>query len=389
MNNIFRLSGMLALAFVVQVSAQSGKPWQIQNRLRLEYDDNIRQEATDTDDSLKVIEELTFNFNLNLQNTFIGFSYTPAVTWWSDRDEDDLDVQHYLKASVSHAFTPRVSLKLNETFLRAEKPELIERGSSLREENDYNQNNFNGDLDIVVAPDTRVSVGGRYLLLRYDDDAVAALRDYDLIVGGLTLARQFGTETEGRIELRAEQIAYDEAVERDSDTYTAGLAVDQTFSPSLVGSIRVGGTMKEYDAAEVEDTTSPYADVSLTLLPSPATRITGGAGYSLFEAGVFPYVNQDRLRAFASLAHDITARISFYLTGSYTLGQYDAEEVVEGSEGEDGDEEILQLSARAAYQVNRSNWLEASYQYTDFTSDLSGRVDYDRSRVSLGWRTSL
>ena len=49
----------------------------------------------------------------------------------------------------------------------------------------------------------------------------------------------------------------------------------------------------------------------------------------MFETEVFPFANQDRTQVFGSLAHDFTARVSFYLTGSYTIGSYDAEQTVE------------------------------------------------------------
>jgi hypothetical protein len=37
--------------------------------------------------------------------------------------------------------------------------------------------------------------------------------------------------------------------------------------------------------------------------------------------------------------------------------------------------------------INRNNWLDFSYNYMDLGSDL--REEFDRSRISLGWRTNL
>ena len=61
----------------------------------------------------------------------------------------------------------------------------------------------------------------------------------------------------------------------------------------------------------------------------------------------------------------------------------------------DGQEETLQVSARVTYQINRSNWLEAGWQYSDFTSDLEYndgakmREDFVENRVDVGWKTQF
>jgi hypothetical protein len=390
--NWFKGIGVALLTGTIFQLAEAGEGtrfWQLQNRIRVEYDDNVRQTSSDEDDSLKIIEQVEFQANFDLENTFIGFSYAPSFTYWDDRDEDDTDVHHYLNLSLNHEFSPRVRVSLKDTYLRAEQPELIERGSTFREENDYDQNDLNADLILVLKPGTRLTASGRYLFLGYDDDDVSAREDYDLYVAGLTLSHQMKPSTDVRGELRYEMIGYDEADDRDSDTVSFGVGADQTFTPNLLGSARAGYSVKNFDDAATDDTDSPYADVSLTLMPSPATRITAGAGYSLYEAGVSPYVNQERLQLFVGAAHDLTARIGLFLSLTYTDGDYDGEEVAGDTPSVDGSEDSLLVSARANYQVNRSNSLELSYHYTDFSSDLAGRLDYDRNRISVGWRVRL
>ena len=271
MNRMKGVSSILLVMFGLQVvaasAAEGNRFWRLQNRLRVEYDDNVRQEATGEDSSIKIIEEIEFHSNFNFENTFIGLSYTPAFVWWDDRDEDDSDIHHYFTVNANHRFSPRVSASLKETFLRAEQPELVERGSILRKENDYNQNDLNGDVNVNLSPSVRVTASGRYLLLSYDDDTVAAANDYDLYVAGLTLSRQLKPETQVRGELRYEMIEYDQAVDRGSDTVSVGVGADQTFSPSLLGQIRGGVSVKDFDSALAGDETAPYADASLTFLP--------------------------------------------------------------------------------------------------------------------------
>jgi hypothetical protein len=101
---------------------------------------------------------------------------------------------------------------------------------------------------------------------------------------------------------------------------------------------------------------------------------------------VYPCANQERSQIFASLAHDFTARVAWYLSGGYTMGTYKGDQAIEAGLP-DGDEDSVQVSTRITYKINRSNWLEIGYQYVDFTSDL--RVEYDRNRFDLGWKVQL
>ena len=132
---------------------------------------------------------------------------------------------------------------------------------------------------------------------------------------------------------------------------------------------------------------SPYADASLTVAFTPATRLTAGAGYAMTEAGVYPYVNQTRLSSFASLAHDFTARLSAYASASYVTGDYDEEETLVEGDYPGGSEDYVQFSARASYKIGNRNWIEAGWHYVDLSSDL--REEFDRNRIDIGWRTEI
>ncbi|MCB1100812.1 MAG: outer membrane beta-barrel protein, partial [Kiritimatiellae bacterium] len=172
----------------------------------------------------------------------------------------------------------------------------------------------------------------------------------------------------------------------DSSSQYVGLNLEQTFSPTLLGSLRAGYQNKSFDADEISDESSPYFDAKLTMVASKATRISAGIGYSMFEADVYPFTSQDRTLASLSVAHDITARFALYVTGSYQLSEYSGNQSLDQT-ASDGEEEILQASARLAYMINRSNWIELGYQYLDLSSDF--REEFDRNRVSIGWRTNL
>lgn len=381
-------------------AADETRTFQLKNRLRVEYDDNIYETSDDKSDSVKIIEEVELLLNMNLERSFVGLRYRPTYVWWADREPDDDDLHHDFDLVLSHNFTPRFSLSLKDTFRIAEQPEQIDRGTVLRENDDYVYNVADALAVYAVTPETRLDVGGRYTTLRFDREEQAETDDYDIYAVGPTIRHDLTSETVVMGEYRFENITYD-GPERGSDSHYVGGGFEHIFSPSLLGNIRAGAQMKQFETDGLDDATEPYFDASVTFLPSPATRVTAGAGYSMFESDVYPFASQNRTLAYLSMAHDLTARISLYVAGSYAMSEYNADEAIENtivvdandddSAEEvavfDGDETIAQFSTRASYKVNRSNWLELGWQYLNLDSDY--RTDYDRNRLELGWRTQL
>lgn len=374
------------LAGVGYAAEESAQSFQVKNRFRVGWNDNVYETPKDKTESFVVIEELEFVLNLDLEQTFLGARYRPTFMWWDNRDPDDTDFHHEADLIFAHNFTPRLSLSLKETLRIAELPELIDRGAVVRENDDYIYNLLDGVLGYKVSDPTRLEFGGRYTLLRYDDNEVASTDDYDIYAAGVTLRHQLQRETALNGEVRVEQIEYD-GPDRGSDTIYAGAGLEEIFSPNLVGSLRGGWQVKDFSNSDLGSEDSPYADVSLTYLPSPKTRLSGGLGYSLFESDIFPYASQDRTLTFLTLAHDLTARIQFFLAGSYQNSAYHTDEAIENPDGSDGEENVWQFSGRTSYMLNRNNYLEAQISYMDFESDL--REEFDRTRIELGWRTQL
>ena len=382
----FVLAGCL-LTGAAWAAEESTQSFQVKNRFRIGWDSNVYETQDNQTDSYRLIEEMEFVVNLDLEQTFLGFRYRPSFVWWENREPDDTDFHNEADLVFSHNFTPRLSLSAKDTLRMAEYPQLIDNGAQVRENDDYIYNLLDGVLGYKLSDPTRLELGGRYTLIRYDDNAVAATDDYDIYAAGVTLRHQLQRETAVSGEARYETVEYD-GPDRGSDTIYAGLGLEQIFSPNLVGSLRAGWQGKDYSDADLGSEDSPYADLSMTYLPSPKTRISGGVGYSLFESDIYPYAGQDRALAFLTLAHDLTARVQLYLATSYQFSDYSAETAIEDPLGPDGgSEDVLQLSGRASYMINRNNYLEAQITYLDFTSDL--REDFNRTRMELGWRTQL
>jgi hypothetical protein len=397
MNSILK-NGALATAIILVLaganfagegptSSSESDKFVVRSRVRFEYDDNIYERSTNKVDSFKIEVEPEFIYNLNLDQTYVGFRYRPTFVWWSDREPDDTDLHHNFNFDFTHNISPRLSLSVKDAFLYSNEPQLMDRGVVIAVSENFIYNLANADLTYQMAPKTRLTAGGRYTLLRYDNNLQQKANDYDIYSGGLSLRQDVTAATALIGEYRAESISYDQ-VDRGSMSHYLGGGIESSINPNLVASVRGGAQYKQFDSDTLDSRTSPYVDGSLTYLPRPDTRVTVGAGYSMFEADIYPFANQDRLLAYISLGQDLTARLSVFLTGSYQISDYSGDQSIDQKvQSKDGSEDVAQFTARASYKVNNRNWIEANYEYINLNSDF--RDEFDRNRVSVGWRTNL
>ena len=397
-----RIFTVAACLSALALSAIAESPVHLSNRLRLGYDDNVYQagEATLPDgttvsheetDSFRILEEIELLLNLNLPRTYLGLRYRPTFAWFSDRENDDSDLWHDLDLNLIQKFTPALSLSLNDSLRFSQLPELQDDNFVVRQDDDNYYNSAQATLSYNIRPETRIDLSGRHILLRYTEDNHEN-DNYYSVVGGLTLRQQLASRTTLLGDLRYQTLVYDEAEaanNRDANSFFAGLGAEQTFNPKLIGSLRAGLEQRQYDAEEYGDDSQPYGELSLTFLPSPATRLTGSASYSLYESDVSTFLSQNRTYLSLSLAHDFTAKLSFYASGAYSINAYESDNSLE--EGAvDADENSILVSARLSYRINRINWLETGVQYVKLDSDLVNRESYDRLRWDvIGWKIQL
>ncbi len=383
---VIGLLAILCLPWSAMAQGAAYKNWHVQNRLRLEYDDNVFTTQDNRIQSWKVIEQIDLSYNLSMENTFLSLRWRPGFVFWENRPGDDSTFDNASDLSFNHVFNPRWSVSLQDTFRFTQNPEQNDRGTTLRQQNEFIYNTLLGAVSYLVTTKTRLELAGRWVTLQYDEDEVARHNDYDLYVGGLTLRHAWKPQTAFSADVRCEALEY-QISERDSDTISVGVGAEHTFNPGFLGSAHAGYQNRDFKGRSVtqNDSTSPTADLTLTYLPAPATRLSTGASYSLFESDIFPYSSTDRGRVFLSAGHDFTAKVSGFLTVSYTRNEYNGNEAV-GSDLEpirDGEEDWYQASARMSYKLNRRNSLELNWQYTDVDSDV--RESFKKQRGGIGW----
>ena len=395
---LFMVAGLL-LALAAPAMAASGEsPIHVNNRIRLGFDDNIYQsddlpdQGRTPQESFRVVEEIEMLVNLNMERTYVGLRYRPSVIWYDKREPHSTDFLNDLDLNFIHNFSPSLTLSLGDTLRAGQLPELQDGNYVVREKDDNYYNSAVATLSYNLRPETRLDLSGRYITLTYDTDSPAKdNNDYSSVVGGLTLRQQLASRTTVMGDLRYQTLTYKESKadnNRDANTVFAGLGLEQTFSPKILGNLRGGVESRAYDNDLYDDNTAPYGEASMTFLPTPATRITGSGSYTIYESDVDRYLSQNRAYLSLSAAHDFTAKLSFYVSGAYTLNAYEKDYALDDDLG-DADEKSFLLSARLAYRLNRINWIEAGWQYVQLDSDVTNRESYQRNRVDIGWKIQL
>jgi hypothetical protein len=180
--------------------------------------------------------------------------------------------------------------------------------------------------------------------------------------------------------------------DRGFQSLIAGVGVEQTFSPNLSGRATVGYMMKDLKAANAGDESSPYAEASATVSPSPDTSVTLAGGYSLYQSGILTYASQERASASLSVGHDLTTRLALRVAGSFINSEYKASssvDTVAETSVRDGSEDIWVFSTRLVYRLDpaRRHSIEAGWSHTTLSSDL--REEFDRNRYDAAWRIQL
>ncbi|MDF3127835.1 outer membrane beta-barrel protein [Kiritimatiellaeota bacterium B1221] len=395
MRQITRLALGLFISSSFYLSAKD-LPLDISNYLRVEYDDNVFTtgdgEGTEPVESFVLVEQIEFLLDSQAGNTYYGLRYIPTFKYYENRPDDDTDINNQLDVILNHDFTPRTSAQLKYSLRQADEPELVEDDVSFRNNNDYIYNSVNLDVITQVVPEkTSLKASGRYVDFAYDDDQVAETSDYSEATGGFDIIQVLQPTSNLAVQFRYTDVDYT-ADYRDAETLQGGLSFSKVLNPKLDGEIRLG--YESHDPSDVvsQDTDSPYGNLTLRYQPLKGRRFTLGLGYAQAKSAVSTFSMQERFTANLSYANDLTASLTFTIGGTYAMGDYSMDNTTslfDPAVNTDGDEETIYLSTSLDYNINVRNAMVLSYQYSDLDSDVRSASDYDRNRISLGWKYSL
>jgi hypothetical protein len=369
--------------------------YRVSNRLSVRYDDNIYSRK-DKKSGMEYRDTLTLSAKVAGERSTLTFRYSPSYVYRPQRDEDTSQLFHNLGALLTHAVSPRLLLRLDETFRYTEQPERKNAQGGVSDEQTYYMNKVEFSADTVARDNFRFTTRVGNTIKRYKEDAVAEDSDYTLYHAGLDVTKEIKPgKTIGMLFFDASTQDYNESDdERGHNAFRGTLGISQTFNPSLSAEVVGGATVIDNDSDINKGTvTAPYGRFTLNYSLSPRTLFTAATGYSFNEdSDEGSYGSSLRTDYMLGLRHEMTAKLSMSLTASYMEDEYSSDLFVIRPGAlvpVEGTTEYTQYQARLFYRINRKHMLDAGYRFTDLSSDVVGRDDWDRHQVDVGWRVDF
>lgn len=403
---------------------ERSKPWSISASLRGFYDDNYTTSPnTVARDSFGFEVSPSASLNLALEQTFIGASYVYSMRFYEDRRDNHADHMHQFNAKLDHAFSERYKLELNESFVIAQEPTVIDPTgiitSPLRTDGDNLRNTASADFHAQLSPLLGTRLGYANNLYDYEQtgfNSRSALLDRMEHMITANLRWQALRQTIGVLGYNFEAVDYTssdavrypggvieqifgvpgfiDADSRNRYTHYFYVGADHNFNARLNGSLRVGGQYTEYyNMTGNQSSIGPYADLSLTYTYMPGSFFQAGLRHSpnptdLGAVDPFRFVlDQESTSVYASLTHRITPRITGNLLAQYQHSSANAFNISNNETEDIGSDNFFIVGLNVSYRINPHWMAETGYNFDRLDSDFGGR-SYTRNRVYVGLRAT-
>jgi hypothetical protein len=353
------------------------------------YDDNVDASSDDRQGSFYNTFGLNIATNMGDERTrLIGSLFLGAEYYWDRPGSDSVDPNTTLNLTFTHSFTQRLVLEIS-AFLTYQLQSSEEIGV--------------GTPEIVgryVFSNTRFSLGYQWT------QRFSTVTSYTL--GGYFYEESLVADEQNRLEhlfaqefrlqllptisavadYRFGYIDYFDA-ELDSLSHYGLLGADVTLSPRLRFILRAGAEFRDFVGTAYTQSSAvyPYFESTLTYQFGPNSFLQWLSRYSIEEGNAaetdvgrtadFPQTAEFRrtFRTGLQASHKFSQRFQGAAGVYYSNNDYDGTPSFT--------ENIVELNVGLSYQLTRALGLNASYTFTNVSSEMAGR-DYYRNRVTLG-----
>jgi hypothetical protein len=413
---------------------EMSKAWSLSADLRGFYDDNyltlpkdLRQSSWGTEVSPSAA------VNHSVQDTLFSASYVYDWRWYEDHSYTDQS--HQFNARFEHEFSERYKLSLNESFVIAQEPTLIDPqviSSPLLVEGNNVRNTAQADFTAELTKLLDLHLGYANTFYAYQQTAGdvfgypfnpatgesvalgaaapfqpsrSAALDRMEQLATLDLRWKVTPDTTGVFGYQyghvnytsPEYIIYPDAAAgekgylsniRNDDEHFAFIGADESFTPDLNGSIRVGGEYLDYYNYHTSRL-SPYVDANLTWHYTAQSSAQVGVKHIHNSTDVTgfttPVLDTDTTAVYASVNHNLTDRFSINAMGQAQYSTFTGGDQA-GAGSINGDsEDFYVVGVNLAYHFNPWFLTEVGYDYSKLNSEVIDR-SYTRNQVYVGVR---
>ena len=334
----------------------------------------------------------------------------------------------HIAAKIAHSVSPTLSFELANNLRIAQEPE-IEVGTvrrvansdpvsgfprAIRGEQDYLHNQASFYATQMLSDTYSIYAGYANTVFNFDDPSFSALLDRMEHTPLVHLKAQLRPNTVGLIGYRfkavdfnGDKIKYFQGTTpaetdpeiRDSDSHYIYAGLDHAFTPTLQGSVRLGAQFTKFsnvnknnDEPVDDNSASPFADANLSYGYAEGSHFQIGVKHERnrhdlafeFDDDGGLILDQKQTVVYASVNHQLTAKLNASLVGHYLNGTYESVGDVDGD-----NDEYWAFGLSLDYAINPYLAAEAGYNFDDYESGVLPQFrSYDRNRVYVGLRAS-
>lgn len=402
------------------MAVQQPKPWNVSATLRGFYDDNINSTTSGRVGSAGV--EISPSVGVNWgdgQTTIVG-NYTYSLKYYDKRpagNGGNADQEHIFDIALSHAFSPRYRLDVEDNFVVGQEPDALRSGPSSptiqRIAGDNIRNTGLVKFNMDLSPQLSLELGYENDFFDYADNTV--LIAFNIVTpsrsGMLDRIEQYGhvnlkwhatPETTpfagykfGLVNYTSDQIVAEtltfapiQADQRDSRSHFVYAGVQHSFRPDLRAVVQVGAQYRDpYNDPASKPSTTPYVDGNVSYAYLPNDVVTAGFTYARSASdqvgsGGHLVVDYQTAVLYGSLHHEFLPQLSGDLSATFQNSSADASgTTVTGSPTKLTDRQDYLLGLILTYAINQNFSVHAGYSYDRQDGSVGA---FDRNRVYIG-----
>lgn len=464
MKKIVASVGLVALGAsgLSSVSAQSvaapapSKPWSVSATLRGFYDDNFSTIGNDAPlppgqkrDSFGFEFSPTASLIWSVEQTTLSVGYLYSLQYYENKPlgSSGHDQQtHTFNVDLNHAFSERYRVRVSDSFVLGQEPDLLRAGNTFATFQYLSGNNIRNygvlGFDAQLTPQLGVGLGYDNAFYDYAGtfDRATGIQPTPLLIdpsAGTIIASPAGVlnriengahvealwgiqpETKAIIGYRFQDIDYNgnefisgtlinrfgpvdsanllpaaaaqffglpgpvQSSERNSRTHVVYVGAEHNFRRDLTGAARVGASYTDYYNSSRDPSYSPYLNMSLRWTYGPESYLEGGAEYRRSATDVIGGTGFGY--ALDQEAATVFASINHRITPKIfgsAIAQFQNSAYNGGIYNNESDQYYL-LGLNLEYRFNQFLAADVGYNYDLLQSDIPLRK-FDRNRVYIG-----
>jgi len=412
-------------------TTQLSKPWSVSAAVRGFYDDNYALTPSggyvDPVSGQKVKPQSSWGYevtpsvglNWAMEQTYISLAYVYSAKYYEDREDNKWDQAHQVNFKLSHAFTDRYKLDLQDSFVLAKEPDLIAPVSApnvtLRTRQDVLRNYGAASFSAGLTDQLSAVVGYSNTLYDFSDEgtgslsslldrmehlaminlrwqvlpSTVALVGYNFGYFNYTDDENTGIANPNFGSSSLQPLLYSD--NRNMYSHYLYIGADHSFNPQLEGSVRVGAQYVDYYNLPGDSKTEwdPYVDANLTYHMTTDAAVQVGVRHSVIATDAAA-LGQENTTVYSSLNYRVLPPLVTSLLAQYQYNTFQEGLPMLGGGGvtfKDKAENFFLIGLNATYEFNKFLAAEAGYNFDRLDSDLNFRT-FSRNRVYFGLRAS-